>query len=81
MNIARTFVLRYAFSLPVGGATEDRMSIEEEMRLTAEWRARVQPEDRPPADDLGPIARGLGWFARPSEHEHRLRLERGASRR
>ena len=56
------------------------MSIEEEMRLTAEWRARVQPQSQPPADDLGPIARGLGWFARPSEHEHRLRLERDRRR-
>ena len=32
-------------------------------------------------DQIMAIARGLGWFARPSEHEHRLRLERGASRR
>ena len=28
-------------------------------------------------DQIMAIARGLGWFARPSEHEHRLRLERG----
>lgn len=27
-------------------------------------------------DEIMTIARGLGWFARPSEHEHRLRLER-----
>ncbi|WP_288759414.1 hypothetical protein [uncultured Brevundimonas sp.] len=27
-------------------------------------------------DQIMAIARGLGWFARPSEHEHRLRLER-----
>ncbi len=37
----------------------------------------------PPAehDQVMAIARGLGWFARPSEHEHRLRLERGVNRR
>lgn len=31
-------------------------------------------------DQIMAIARGLGWFARPSEHEHRLRLERGRRR-
>jgi hypothetical protein len=27
-------------------------------------------------DQTVAIARGLGWFARPSEHEYRLQLER-----
>lgn len=31
-------------------------------------------------DQIMALARGLGWFARPSEHEHRLRLERGRRR-
>lgn len=31
-------------------------------------------------DQIMAIARGLGWFARPSEHEHRLQLERGRRR-
>jgi len=31
-------------------------------------------------DQMMAIARGLGWFARPSEHDHRLALERGRRR-
>ena len=54
------------------------MSIEDQMRLSAEWDARVQPTQGPlPKGDLGALARGLAHFGRaPSEHEHRLALER-----
>jgi len=59
------------------------MSIEDEMRLSAEWDARVQPTQGPlPKNDFGTIARGLAYFGRPkSEHEHRLALERTMGRR
>lgn len=36
--------------------------------------AYVRPAEH---DQIIAIARGLGWFARPSEHEYRLHLERG----
>lgn len=57
------------------------MSVEDEMRLSAEWDARVQPTQGPlPKNDFGTIARGLAYFGRVSEHEERLKLERSFRR-
>lgn len=53
------------------------MAVEDEMRLSAEWDARVVPTQGPlPKDDFGSILRGLAYFGRVSEHEERLKLER-----
>jgi|GEM_PF-6744902 len=53
----------------------DPLSLYERMQLIAELEARTKPVT-PPANDLGAIARGLAYFGRMSEHDHRLALER-----
>ncbi len=56
------------------------LPLSERLLLIAELDARTSPA-KPSANDIGAIARGLAYFGRVSEHDHRLAVEREMRRR